>query len=124
MTPRIRTKRAYEAPSRTDGFRVLVDRVWPRGVSKDDLQADMWAKDVAPSTKLRTWFGHDPERWVEFQKRYRAELRESPAQERLDDIIANAGTRSNITLLYGAKDTEHNQAVVLKAALERLISRK
>lgn len=110
----IAIKRIYESASKDDGFRVLVDRIWPRGVSKADAAVDLWAKDLAPSTGLRKWFGHDPAKWTEFKDRYRKELEDrGPA---LDDLVDKAGD-GPMTLLYGAKDTEHNQAVVLKEVL-------
>ena len=111
----ITMKRAYEAASAEDGARFLVDRLWPRGVSKEALHVEAWLKDVAPSTELRKWFGHDPAKWDEFQHRYGAELRSRPEtwQPLLD--AAHHGT---VTLVYGAKDTEHNDAVVLKAFLK------
>ncbi len=112
-------KRAYEKRTRNDGFRVLVDRLWPRGVSKVSLHLDMWAKGVSPSTALRKWFGHDPERWPEFEKRYKAELKESEARETIAAIVTHAKPRHAITLIYGAKDTEHNEAVVLRGVLKR-----
>lgn len=118
----IQIKRAYDPRANDDGFRVLVDRVWPRGLSKTELHADVWAKDLAPSTALRKWFGHDPERWPEFRKRYEAELRESGARERIADVVDSAKGKRTITLVYGAKDTEHNQAVVLKKLFERALS--
>jgi uncharacterized protein YeaO (DUF488 family) len=111
----ITLKRAYEKASRSDGYRVLVDRLWPRGVSKAALKLDAWEKDIAPSPALRTWFGHDPKRWSEFKKRYHAELRGNK-----EELRALRRSAKNITLVYGAKDPEHNQAVVLKEALERL----
>lgn len=114
----IRTRRAYEAPSPDDGFRVLVDRLWPRGVRKEDLPLDLWAKDLAPSPGLRTWFGHDPARFAEFTRRYRAELRAAPARP----LLAELGWRAAagpVTLVYGARDAEHNGAVVLREVLER-----
>ncbi len=112
-------KRAYDKPAKSDGFRVLVDRLWPRGVSKVTLRLDMWAKDVAPSTTLRQWFGHDQERWLEFAKRYKAELKEAQAREAIVNILDSAKLASAITLVYGAKDTAHNEAVVLRGILER-----
>lgn len=117
----IRLKRAYEPSARGDGFRVLVDRLWPRGVSKEDLDLDVWAKELAPSTELRKWFGHDPERWPEFRKRYGEELRETNAREQITELIRAAKGKSTITLLYGAKDPEHNEAVVLKKLFERAL---
>lgn len=115
-TDAIRVKRAHEAPATSDGQRVLVDRMWPRGLSKDKLQLDDWVKDVAPSGELRKWFGHDPEKWAGFKERYFAELDARPEavatlRERLD--------RGRLTLVFGAKDTEHNNAVALKAYLQR-----
>ncbi len=111
--PDIRLKRAYDAPLRTDGHRVLVDRLWPRGRSKAELALDDWCKDVAPSDALRKWFGHDPSRWTEFQRRYRAELREKTAL--LDDLLAR--TKPRLTLVYSAADEDHNQAVLLRRRL-------
>ena len=110
----IRLKRIYEPPARSDGFRVLVDRVWPRGITKEAAALDLWMKDLAPSTQLRKWFNHDPARWDDFRKRYRAELQEHTAE--LDELKAHAAKR-RLTLLFGARDTEHNQAVVLKDVL-------
>lgn len=115
----IRIQRAYEDPDKNDGYRVLVDRIWPRGRSKDELALDGWQKELAPSTELRKWFGHDPQRWKEFQKRYRSELRSDEQQTRLADLLAAAG-KKDITLVYGARDTEHNQAVVLCEVLTEL----
>src|SRR5579884_11801 len=117
----IAVKRAYDAPSEKDGRRILVDRVWPRGVRKEELHLDGWYRELAPSTQLRKWFGHDPERWPEFQKRYASELRRGPAQERLDEL-AKLSKRGKVTLVYGARDEEHNQAVVLRDYLKRLCS--
>lgn len=107
-------KRIYDAPSANDGFRVLVDRVWPRGVSKEKAKLDLWLKEVAPSTELRQWFGHKPEKFSEFHKKYRAELDKNPATIELKQLTAKHKTT---TLLYGAKDTKMNQAVVLKEYL-------
>ncbi len=108
-------KRAYEPAARSDGQRILVDRLWPRGLSKDKARLDLWLKDIAPSTGLRQWFGHDPEKWPEFRKRYRAELRGNPA---LPGLRAMA-RRGQVTLVYAARDREHNEAIVLKQILER-----
>ncbi len=105
----IRIKRIYEAPNPDDGTRVLVDRVWPRGVARATAALDDWLPDAGPSTELRKWFGHDPERWDEFRERYRAELADSPHVAELA-AIADA---QPLTLLYSARDTEHNQAIVL-----------
>jgi uncharacterized protein YeaO (DUF488 family) len=108
-------KRAYESPAKTDGERILVDRLWPRGLLKAEAEIDLWLKDIAPSTELRQWFGHDPEKWSEFKKRYSAELKNNPA---LSELQARSRQR-DITLVYAAKDQLHNQAVVLKQILER-----
>ena len=113
----VRIKRAYEPASRGDGYRVLVDRLWPRGIAKDALRLDLWAKDVAPSTALRRWFGHDPARFREFARRYHAELRAEPARAALAELAARAA-RGTVTLVYGARDEEHNGAVVLRDAIE------
>ena len=111
------TKRVYDPVSDDDGFRVLVDRVWPRGMSKEHAHIDLWAKNVSPSTELRKWFGHDPAKWVEFQKRYKEELAENA--EAVDLLRDAAQDRKKITLLYGAKDEEPNQALVLLQVLTR-----
>ena len=108
-------KRAYEAASDSDGTRVLVDRLWPRGVTKARARIDVWLKDVAPSTQLRKWFGHDPGKWTEFQRRYRAELKGSEALAELRKLAREG----HVTLVYGAKDEEHNDAVVLAKLLRR-----
>lgn len=119
----IAVKRAYEAPAAKDGRRILVDRVWPRGVGKEELRLDGWYRELAPSTPLRKWFGHDPERWAGFQKRYLAELRRAELREPLDEL-AKLGKRGKVTLVYGARDEEHNQAIVLRDYLKRLIAKK
>jgi uncharacterized protein YeaO (DUF488 family) len=111
----LQIKRVYEPAADADGLRILVDRVWPRGVSKKKAALDHWLKDVGPSTALRKWFGHKPERWTEFRKRYRKELAVNPAAKELRALIK--GKRA--TLLFGAHDTEHNQAVVLAELLQR-----
>ena len=108
-------KRVYEPHEKGDGSRVLVDRVWPRGIAKKKLSDALWLKDVAPSTELRKWFGHDPERWREFRTRYRAELKKNPEPVAKLRAIAKRG---HVTLLYAAKDEEHNQAVVLAEYLK------
>lgn len=113
-TPALRIKRAYEPRSPGDGRRVLVDRLWPRGLSKQDLEGVLWVRDVAPSAELRKWFGHKPERWEEFRKRYFAELRANPAVQTIEDL-AQAGP---VTLLYGAHDQVHNQAAALAEYLD------
>lgn len=123
MKQEIRVKRAYDKPARGDGFRVLVDRLWPRGVKKTDLQLDTWAKELAPSTKLRKWFGHDPQRWPEFRKRYKAELTQSHATKSIAEVLNAAKRTKTITLVYGAKDTEHNEAIVLCKLFERIAAR-
>ncbi len=107
MTQPVLLKRAYDEPAKSDGFRVLIDRLWPRGISKVTLRLDMWAKDVAPSTELRKWFGHDPERWLEFGKRYKLELKHPEARRTIHDILDRGTQTSAITLIYGAKDTVH-----------------
>ena len=102
-------KRVYEAPAKDDGYRVLVDRLWPRGLTKAKAKVDLWLKEVSPSTELRKWFGHEPEKWPEFQKRYRAELN----QEALASLRKLEKEHKKVTLLYGAKSAERNQAVSL-----------
>jgi uncharacterized protein YeaO (DUF488 family) len=116
VKPDIRLKRAYEPPAPQDGIRVLVDRLWPRGLRKADAAIDRWPKEIAPSTELRRWFGHDPSRWGEFQRRYRAEL--SNHLDLLNELraIARAGL---LTLVYSASDEHHNDAVVLRDVLTR-----
>lgn len=114
MAANIKLKRAYEAPEPADGVRILVDRLWPRGVSKEDAALDDWHKDVAPSTELRRWFGHDPARWTEFGRRYADEL--SDKKEQLKTLRALA-RKNTVTLVYGAHDEVHNQAVVLRNVL-------
>jgi uncharacterized protein YeaO (DUF488 family) len=113
-------KRAYEPVGRRDGERVLVERLWPRGVRKEALDLDWWARDVAPSTALRKWFGHDPERWSEFVRRYRAELRQPDAARALAELVHRAASHT-VTLVYAAHDTEHNNAMVLKDVIERVL---
>ncbi len=108
-------KRAYESPAPADGERILVDRLWPRGVSKARAAIDLWLKEVAPSTELRQWFGHDPGKWAEFKRRYLAELKGNPALAQLKQLARE----KDITLVYGAKDQQHNEAVVLQQLLER-----
>jgi uncharacterized protein YeaO (DUF488 family) len=109
----ISIKRAYEPPAASDGRRVLVDRLWPRGVSKAEAKLDAWMREVAPSDALRRWFGHEPERWAEFRRRYREELAANPAVETLRKLAAEGP----LTLVYGAKDEAHNDAVVLAERL-------
>ena len=112
--PGVRIKRAYEPPARGDGARVLVDRLWPRGVSKADAGITQWMKDVAPSSELRKWFGHDPARWEEFRRRYRAEL---AARKALVADLRKLARKGPLTLVYSARDQAHNQAVVLRETL-------
>lgn len=119
MAKDIQIKRAYDPPAKADGYRVLVDRVWPRGVRKEDLRLDEWAKDLAPSTKLRQWFGHDPKRWGEFQQRYEWELMDPHSEAEIGRIIDAAKDYSMLTLIYSAKDEKHNQAVVLCGVFAR-----
>lgn len=111
----LRLKRVYEPPSDGDGLRVLVERLWPRGVTKQQAAIDEWLKDVAPSPDLRKRFGHDPAKWTEFRRRYAAELRDKP--DALQALRRKAGN-GTVTLVYSARDTEHNSAVVLKRFLE------
>lgn len=113
----VQLKRAYEPADSDDGIRVLVDRIWPRGVSKEKLRLDRRESEIAPSNDLRKWFGHDPEKWDEFRKRYLQELDEPSKQEILDDLAREADN-GTVTLVFAARDTEHNQAVVLKEVLE------
>ena len=109
-------KRAYDPPAESDGFRVLVDRVWPRGVGKDALKLDQWLKDIAPSTGLRKWFGHDPEKWEAFRERY---FRELDSQNEQVTFLKQKAGKGNLTLVFAAKDPQHNNAVALKQYLER-----
>jgi uncharacterized protein YeaO (DUF488 family) len=110
----IHVKRIYEPHSPADGYRVLVDRLWPRGVAKASAHVDIWLKEVAPSTTLRKWFNHEPSKWDEFVSRYRMELKGSAA---IQELIAIKGQHKNVTLVYGAKNEKYNQAVALKAML-------
>jgi uncharacterized protein YeaO (DUF488 family) len=111
----IRLKRAYENPSPLDGHRVLVERLWPRGVTKQRAALDLWLKEVAPSAELRRWFSHDPAKWAEFQRRYKEELRDRPQEVAELRKLAAAGS---VTFVYGSRDQEHNAATVLKELLE------
>ncbi len=112
----IRLKRAYDPAEPGDGLRILVDRLWPRGLRREAAKVDEWIKDAAPSTELRRWFGHDPAKWPEFRKRYEAELAHNPALAALRALVRDNG---RVTLLFGARDVEHNNAVVLRALCTR-----
>jgi uncharacterized protein YeaO (DUF488 family) len=112
----IRIKRAYDPPAPDDGVRVLVDRLWPRGLKRSEARVETWLKEVAPSAELRKWFGHDPARWGEFQRRYRAELVANAALGVLRDLIRD---NKRVTLLFAARDAEHNNAVVLREVCRR-----
>jgi uncharacterized protein YeaO (DUF488 family) len=115
----IQIKRAYEEPSRNDGVRLLVDRIWPRGVAKEEIRIDAWRRDLAPSTALRNEFKHDPARWNDFLKAYRAELLAGVGWDALKELAAEAKSK-RITLVYGAKDETHNQAAALKQFIESM----
>jgi uncharacterized protein YeaO (DUF488 family) len=117
----IQIKRVYDSPAKEDGARFLVERLWPRGIKKEALPMDSWCKDAAPSDRLRRWFSHDPAKWKEFQRRYRAELNDNPA---VYQPLLDAATEGNVTLLYSARDTEHNNAIALKFFLEERLSNK
>jgi uncharacterized protein YeaO (DUF488 family) len=112
----IKLKRVYEKPESDDGIRILVDRLWPRGLSKARAKLDLWPKEIAPTTGLRKWFGHDPKKWRTFRARYERELKHNAEQIELIKREARGGT---VSLLYGARDQQHNEAVVLKELLER-----
>jgi len=110
----VRIKRVYDEPDDQDGRRILVDRLWPRGLTKAKAQVDLWLKNIAPSTELRKWFGHDAAKWSEFRRRYLDELKKNSAEL---STLKKEAAKSAITLLYSAKDVEHNEAIVLQAAL-------
>jgi uncharacterized protein YeaO (DUF488 family) len=112
----VHTKRVYEPPAKDDGYRVLVDRVWPRGLSRERAAVDEWARELAPSTELRKWFGHEAERFDEFRRRYREELK---AHRQELDALRKRKRKGTVTLLIGARDTEHNNAVVLAEVLRK-----
>lgn len=112
----LKLKRAYESPSADDGHRVLIDRLWPRGVTKEKAKVDEWLRDLAPSTELRKWFGHDPEKWTEFRRRYTAELK--PQKDTIR-ALAVRSKKEAVTLLFGAKDEAHNNAVVLAELMKK-----
>jgi uncharacterized protein YeaO (DUF488 family) len=118
----IKIKRAYEAASRNDGYRVLVERLWPRGIRKQDLPLDYWQKEIAASTELRKWFAHDPARWSEFKQRYRHELRSKASVEQLR-ALAERAAHGTVTLVFSSRDLEHNNALVLQEMLERMAHR-
>src|SRR5580704_6346326 len=107
----IRIKRAYETPDKEDGTRILVDRLWPRGLTKEKARVDLWLKDVAPSTELRKWFAHDPAKWAEFRSRYLDELKKDKEQL---SLLRQEAAKGAVTLVYGAKDEQHNEAAVLQ----------
>jgi uncharacterized protein YeaO (DUF488 family) len=115
----LRVKRVYEEPEEVDGERILVDRIWPRGLSKEKARLSDWRKELAPSNDLRRWFGHDPERWEEFKDRYRAELKEAGQMEEVHEI-SDMAEEGNVTLVFGAKDTEHNNARALESFIREL----
>ena len=108
---KVKIKRVYENPDKEDGFRILVDRLWPRGLIKEKASIDLWLKDIAPSTELRKWFGHDPGKWEEFRERYRREIKTNGEQA---SLLKEHMKKGMVTLVYGAKDEEHNEALVLK----------
>lgn len=114
----VRLQRAYEEPTPDDGYRVLVDRVWPRGRTREQLRLDAWARDLAPSTELRKWYGHEPARWEEFRTRYRTELAAPDRAMQLDELAERART-GRVTIVFGARDAEHSQAEVIAEELAR-----
>lgn len=118
---RIRVKRAYETPSRSDGKRFLVDGLWPRGIKKDELAIEAWVREVAPSKELRQWFGHDPEKWADFRERYHEEL---DGNEEAWRPLLEAARKETITLVFGAKDETHNNAVALREYLTARMGRR
>lgn len=113
----IKAKRVYEAASKEDGYRILVDRIWPRGLTKEEAHVDLWMREIGPTDELRKWFGHDPEKWPEFRKKYEVELKGK--RELTDKIRQVEKEKGTITLVYSAKDEEHNQAVALSLFLKR-----
>ena len=110
-------KRAYEAPSRNDGTRILVDRIWPRGLKKENLRIEQWMRELGPSTELRRSFGHDPNRWEDFRRRYLKELKRAAVQLLLEELL-DIARKGKLTLVYSAHDQQHNQAVVLRELLD------
>lgn len=117
---KVKLKRAYDEPAKSDGCRVLIDRIWPRGIRKEALRLDDWMKDLAPSTRLRKWFGHDPAKWAAFKDRYFRELDER--RETVERLVAKCRT-GTLTLVFAASDTQHNNAVALKEYIERAVTR-
>jgi uncharacterized protein YeaO (DUF488 family) len=113
----IKIKRVYESSSEEDGFRILIDRLWPRGLSKESAQVDAWLKDIAPSDNLRKWFSHDPKKWIEFKKRYYEELKEK--KDIVSKIRSLEKEKKMVTFLYSAKDKEHNNAVFLQEYMQK-----
>lgn len=120
MSRRIGIQRIYDDARDASGKRVLVDRVWPRGISKDEANLDHWYKDIAPSTELRKWFGHDPKLWAAFKQKYRKELKAQDMRQLLKEL-ADMARSDGLTLFYGARDDEHNHAVVLREVLEEML---
>ncbi len=114
----MKIKRVYDAPSRGDGKRILIDRLWPRGLKKDEARVEEWMKEIAPSTELRQWFGHDPDKWGEFKKQFFKELR---GRQDLTDSIINAAREGTVTLLYGSKEERYNNAVALKEYIDSMM---
>ncbi|HHT9116318.1 MAG: DUF488 domain-containing protein [Planctomycetes bacterium] len=112
----IKLKRVYEKPSKGDGFRILVERLWPRGITKERASVDLWLKDAAPGTELRKWFGHDPAKWEQFCKRYRVELKQ---RKDAANLLKQKSKEGTITLVYAARDEKHNSAIALKEILEQ-----
>jgi len=115
VSARVWLRRAYDPPTRNDGYRVLIDRIWPRGVSRERARLDEWVRELAPSDELRRWFGHDPQRWEEFQRRYRAEL--ELKHDELDRLVSRVA-QGRVTLVYGARDEQHNNAAVVRQVLD------
>jgi len=113
----VNIRRAYDPPGARDGIRILVDGLWPRGVSKADLKISAWGKAIAPSRGLRVWYGHDPAKWPEFRSRYRKELRESPRKEVFDRLVRLAA-QGNLTLVFGARDAQHSNAAVIAEVIQ------
>ena len=115
----VQTKRAYETPSPQDGYRVLVDGLWPRGLTKEKLRVDEWMRAIAPSATLRKWYGHKPEKWEEFRRRFRAELEKPPRKELLDELIKRA-RKEKVTLVFGARDAQHSNATVIAEMIRQI----